>query len=236
MNKSNLLNQTTFKFIAVLSMLIDHIGLVFFSEIIIFRIIGRFAFPIFAFLIARGYSKTKNKIKYLLRIFLFGVISIYPYYLIFKTLNPNILFTFALSILLMLTFEIINKSSFKLAKLDKFFRAITIFAVITIFVIVSELLCFEYGFLGVLLPFIFWELKENNSEKYIIFIALTFLYCIFCLVQGYLSCAYIQCYSLLAIPLIALTGSNQGKKTFKWFFYIFYPLHLTLLYLLTLIV
>ncbi len=47
-------------------MLIDHLGAVLFPEVIILRMIGRLSFPIFAYLIAIGYSKTNSVFKYLI--------------------------------------------------------------------------------------------------------------------------------------------------------------------------
>lgn len=52
--------------VAVVSMIIDHVGFVFFPEMIIFQIIGRLSFPLYAYLIALGYSRTKNSIIYFL--------------------------------------------------------------------------------------------------------------------------------------------------------------------------
>ena len=59
-----ILNRNVLKIIALITMLIDHIGLVFFPGIEIFRIIGRISFPIFAFMIAEGCEHTENKKKY----------------------------------------------------------------------------------------------------------------------------------------------------------------------------
>ena len=57
------LTNNQLKIIAMITMLIDHIGIVLFPQIKIFRIIGRFAFPIFAYMLAEGCTNTKNKKK-----------------------------------------------------------------------------------------------------------------------------------------------------------------------------
>jgi hypothetical protein len=68
-------NQSNFiKLIAIISMALDHIGLILFPEYHIFRIIGRIAFPLFAFQIGIGYLYTRNYMKYLTRIFLYGLV------------------------------------------------------------------------------------------------------------------------------------------------------------------
>ena len=55
-------------------MLIDHFGLMFYPNIVAFRAIGRLAMPIFAYCIGGGVLKTRNKLKYFLRVFILGVI------------------------------------------------------------------------------------------------------------------------------------------------------------------
>ncbi|MGI6425828.1 MAG: TraX family protein [Tepidanaerobacteraceae bacterium] len=56
--------------IAMTTMLVDHMGVVFFPDITAFRIIGRISFPIYCFLLTRGYCYTSNFNKYLLRLIL----------------------------------------------------------------------------------------------------------------------------------------------------------------------
>ena len=59
------LTNNQLKIIAMVSMLLDHVGLLFFPNVAIFRILGRIAFPIFAYMIAEGCRYTKNRAKYL---------------------------------------------------------------------------------------------------------------------------------------------------------------------------
>ena len=65
--------------IAYLTMIIDHIGLVFFPNNLDMRIVGRLAFPIFLYMAALGLNRTSDKGKYLKRIFLIAVLSQFPY-------------------------------------------------------------------------------------------------------------------------------------------------------------
>ena len=58
------------KLIAIITMTIDHIGAVFFENCLIFRIIGRIAFPLFVYSIMIGYFNTKSIKKYILRLFI----------------------------------------------------------------------------------------------------------------------------------------------------------------------
>ena len=72
------------KIIACLLMLIDHMGAALFPEAIIIRMIGRLSFPIFAYLIAIGYSKTNSFSKYLYRLLIFAAVSQIPFSLAFS--------------------------------------------------------------------------------------------------------------------------------------------------------
>lgn len=228
------INQTTLKFIAVISMLIDHIGVVFFPNLLFFRIIGRLAFPIFAFLIARGFLKTRSKTKYLLRMLLFACISIYPYYLVFHTFAPNILFTFSLSFAMIWGFEAIKQSSFFRSNAWEQLLKYSILVFFVFFItLLSELFLFEYGFLGVLLPFVFYVFQDK-TEQFFFFTALTTLYCVMAFLSQFDFASLLQIFSLFSIPLLAISSTLQSKRKWKWFFYVFYPLHLITLYLISL--
>ena len=77
--KYQFLSRDVLKLIAILSMLIDHVGKLFFPNILFLQIVGRLAFPIFAFFIAEGFYYTRNKVKYFFTILVFAVIAQIPY-------------------------------------------------------------------------------------------------------------------------------------------------------------
>ena len=92
------MSSFTIKIFAVLFMLIDHIGLIYFPEHFTLRMIGRLSAPLFFWLIASGAHHTKDLRNYIIRIALFAVLSQIPYYLVIKAYNLpiaplNILFT-----------------------------------------------------------------------------------------------------------------------------------------------
>ena len=74
-------NTGFLKIIAVLAMIVDHTAVVFFPGELWMRVVGRLAFPLFAWSIAVGAQKTRNISKYALRLLLVGVIS-QPFYMI----------------------------------------------------------------------------------------------------------------------------------------------------------
>ena len=73
------MNSFMLKLFAASFMVIDHIGVLFFPENMMFRIIGRLSFPIFAFLIVEGFIYTRDIKKYILRVVTFGIISEIPF-------------------------------------------------------------------------------------------------------------------------------------------------------------
>ena len=94
------------KLIAIVTMLIDHIGLVLFPEVMILRCIGRLSFPIFAFLIVEGFEHTSDFKKYMVRILLFGLMSEIPYNLMISGkfidfTHQNVFFTFAIGLMML---------------------------------------------------------------------------------------------------------------------------------------
>ena len=66
--KIQVLNSTHLKLIALITMIIDHIGAVLFPQVKVLRMIGRLAFPIYAYLIGEGCIYSKNKPKYLIKV------------------------------------------------------------------------------------------------------------------------------------------------------------------------
>src|SRR5690554_4189669 len=131
------------KLLAIISMFIDHIGYVFFPQYIIFRLLGRIAFPIFAYHISIGYINTSNLKKYAIRLFLFGLISQLPYNILFQNGSLNIFFTLFLGLICI----------YALDKRNYIILALTFIA--------AFILDFEYGFYGILTILSFYFYREN---------------------------------------------------------------------------
>lgn len=105
----------TLKIIALVTMLIDHVGAIFFPDEMLWRTIGRIAFPIFSWQLVEGYVHTSNRMKYGLRLFLFGCVSQIPYMfmnpeLTFNPLHINIMFQLFSGILLLAAYDQARKA------------------------------------------------------------------------------------------------------------------------------
>lgn len=72
-------SRNLFKMMAILFMLVDHIGLFLLNNNILFRVVGRLAFPMFAYLLADGFKRTKNVRSYLVRLAILYFISYIPH-------------------------------------------------------------------------------------------------------------------------------------------------------------
>ena len=93
------LNNNQLKIIAMVAMLLDHIGAYLFPQVRWLRIIGRLAYPIFAFMIAEGCRHTKNRVRYLLQMGGLAAVCQLVDYVARGSLYQCILVTFTLSIL-----------------------------------------------------------------------------------------------------------------------------------------
>ncbi len=222
------------KFIAVFTMLVDHIGKIFFPDIIILQIVGRLAFPIFAFFIAEGFYFTRNKLKYFLTILLFAVIAQIPYNFLWHSLN--ILFTFLFSFLILFLWE----CSKKLEKIEKIIlRGITLI-VFFLLIGIALLVRADYGWYGILLPFVFYVLRNHLFWKFLFFVILTILIVVESICVNFPAISFvsfIQLFALFSIlPLSFYNDSLKSNKKFKYLFYLFYPLHLVLLLVLKIVI
>ena len=222
--KSIGLSNNTLKIIAMVSMLIDHIGLMIFPQYKILRIIGRLSFPIFAYMIAEGSFYTRNRKKYFLLIFCMGAGCQAVYAIAMHSLYLNILLTFTLSIATIFSVDnFINKKT-----MSSLILAITtVLSVIFISVIAPEIFKeqgfrVDYCYLGVLFPVIVYYSKTKAAKIISAAAVLT----------GMSFINEIQVYSLLAIPFMMLYNGKRGKLNLKYVFYIFYPLHLVVIYLI----
>jgi len=195
-------------------MLLDHVGIVFFPDIIIFRIIGRVSFPLFAYGIARGYKYTKNFKMYAIRLLLLAAFSQYPYFLLLKNGSLNIGFTLIAGLLVLRIYS---------CSLSKFIRL----AIILIIMVLSQLLHFEYGFYGILTIFIFYRFWGKERVIYYQFL----LTVISILILRYDPIELIAAFSPILILSMNLLIKTDLKLS-KILRYGFYPVHLLILFLM----
>lgn len=206
------INGFTLKCIAMVCMLIDHTGAVLFPQYRILRIIGRLAFPIYCFLLVEGAMHTRNIRKYELRLFLFALVSEVPFDLaLFGRIHwehQNVFFTLFLGVV-----------TIDLAKRYKNKIMIFIFAIVAI--LLAEFLHTDYSGSGIVFIVCYYLMYERKIFRHLMFAVENIL----------LYGISIQSYaSLAALPMMLYNG--RKGPSLKYFFYVFYPLHLLILYLI----
>lgn len=207
--------------LAFITMLIDHIGMIFFPSEDLFRIIGRVSFPLFVWWIVRGYKMTKNKLNYAKRIWILAAISQVPFFFI----NQDVLF---LNVCFTLLFGLFSLSIIENNKLPSYLKVIAIFAIIFL----SEYFHFDYGIYGILSVILLYFTWQKKIMSVVFFALLTFL-CYWIDYNTMDIYFHLQFYAILA-PIILYFTPIQ-KYDFKINFYLkywFYPGHLMILYLI----
>lgn len=241
------MNTFTLKMIALLLMVIDHIGLYFEGAPILFRILGRASYPLFLFCMVWGYQYTKNRKRYLIRLyamslFMSGFMLWIKY--TFEHGNAyglhNIFLSMFLVGVLISTFELIQKDRKKgycmLGII--FFVQLLYYQLPALFPILNQtsgdirtgvmmnLVLNEYGFEFVVLGVLMYFLKEKKD----LFSAVYILFCISQFSSDMLQAGMpMQCFMILALPFM-LQYNHQKGPGLKYFFYVFYPAHTFLLF------
>lgn len=227
------------KLLAIVTMLIDHIGYVFYWGLgqwsTYFRIVGRLAFPIFCFLLVEGFVHTRSRRNYVLRLALFALISEPFFDLAFHRAwywpgSQNVFFTLLIGFLV-------------LWALEYFERNLIGWLLCLLGCLVAQRLHTDYRYIGVLFILVFYLLRNrrgmamlamclvdllagNRLETALMWIQQT--HSLSCL--RYFPLEFrIQDAAVLAIFPILLYNGEKGRGM-KWFFYVFYPAHLLLLY------
>ena len=212
----------TLKIIAIIFMLCDHFGDAILKPFSFFNVLGRIAFPIFAFQLTEGYIHTKNLKKYFKRLIIFAIISQIPFMLFSSTFTSrfslNIFFTLFIGLF---AIYIYDKSH------NKFLGIL-----VTIFLCaLAQLIKTDYGAWGVCIIMIFYIFKDKKIWMCLLYL----LSCLLKYLPSLLASNFHYIYMLLllgtasSIFFIILYNGKQGKKV-KYLLYAFYPLHMLALY------
>jgi len=236
MNRRFGLSGSTLKLLACAFMLIDHIGAKLLPQYAILRLLGRLAFPIFAFCIAEGCRYTRHKGRHLALIFGFGAVweGILIWY--YGSWEGNIFLTFSLSVLLIYLWQWIKKQwcirAWYVTGALLFLYAGVLVG--TFFLV--KYVHVEYGIFGVLSAVAvacfdyddgkaphFMRCADHLPVKLLMLAAMLVLLALPSLGKT------VQIYALLAIIPLAFYNGTAGNRRLKYAFYIFYPVHLVII-------
>ncbi len=242
------ISGSTLKIIAIVIMLIDHLAAGFLVKSILgdinfqfkgveretlvdiyylMRHIGRIAFPIFIFLLVEGFLHTRDKLQYIKRLWIFAFVSELPFDLAFnmemhmvKTgcvmefSHQNVFFTLAIGLATIWLIDLIGK---KFDSVNGMLKGFMGGAVAFLGITIADVCSTDYRGFGVLAIVVMYLCKKNP----IIGMVLT---CgVLCLMDKS------EAWALFGVIPVALYNGTRGLKL-KWIFYLFYPVHLFIIF------
>lgn len=218
------LSNNQLKMVAMVTMLLDHVGKAILPKWTILQILGRLSFPIFAYMIAEGCVHTKHKLRYFLHLAILALGCQLVYFFVMGSLYLSVLVTFSVSMLVIFSIDAFRKRKRPL-------RFLLMLVVAAGAVFLAEIaprmfagsgLVLDYGLYGVLFPVVIYCMPGKYTK---LMGAAVLLVC-----KGFLS-GGIHWFGLLTLPLLFLYNGKRGKYKMKYVFYVFYPVHLGLIYL-----
>ncbi len=238
------LNRDVIKYIAMLTMLLNHIAHVFLIRGTllheIFEDVGYFTAPVMCYFLVEGYAYTRSKVRYGLRLLVFTVISQVPFYLALRMSVAGLPFTFNMFYTLFCSFLL-------LAAREKITNPLWRGAVCAFLVFAT--IIGDWQIFAALLVYLLAENWGDRKKMMMHYGMIALIYCLF-ITRNYMWDNYglpasllhglFGCLGIVAAGVTVLFFYNgertaHGRVFSKWFFYLFYPAHLLLLYLLAVV-
>lgn len=229
------------KIIALISMTFDHLWFRGIFSNGVFTCIGRLAFPIFCYQLVEGFEKTSDLKKYKLRLLLFALISEIPFDLfcynqMFSMNGSNVMFTLLLGLLCIESLRDIKNH--KKSSLSHYFTIFICF-------LLANALNTDYSYWGLITIILFYGFKSHDL-KYLIYI-------IWFIIFAYLNPQIVTVelfnnfyrvnrviFTMFSVFLLWFIESFDYfknrvyiNKYLKILFYMYYPLHMLLIYFLS---
>ena len=224
------LSQEGLKFLACAIMLLDHIGATLIPWGTL-RIIGRLAFPIFCFLLAEGAHYTRNPQNYLLRLGIGAILSELPFDLAlfgsWSWQHQSVMITLLLGTMALLAMKRMTRPLLKVL-------------VLLLFACLADFMNTDYGGAGVLMIALFGLTRERKYGWLVQLLGM-YLICRWIIPGGVVwfidRYVFIEIFAILAlIPIWLYSGKKStSSRVVQWAFYLFYPVHLWILYLISIL-
>ncbi|WP_054956424.1 TraX family protein [Paenibacillus dakarensis] len=197
--------------LAMLTMLIDHVGLVFFPDQEIWRIIGRIAFPLYVYALVQGYNRTSSKPRYIIRLSVIALLSQIPYQLALASSGLNVVVSLLAGVIVLLLLD----------RTESFLISVFIAAGAGF---IMEMFPFDYGAYGLILILIFRYAPVHWLVPWHLMLNILYMY-----LNGW----FLQMWSLFPTVLYAygpaIWRSLERIRVRSWMWRSFYPLHLSLI-------
>ncbi len=228
------------KIIALLFMIVDHVGVAFFPRVMELRVFGRIAMPLYAWCLVVGSEYTRNALHYAFRLFILGVIS-QPFYVM--ALNNtwtsfNILFLFCIAVLAIAGIKAKYYGSQYWAP--------------ALCILLLQYIHVDYGLNGLLFILVLYAARRSRTGLAVAYLAFAaywgsisfpvsslFGVSLSFMNQGVLGTVkgvffQMQAFMWMSLPLI-LISTRSNVRMPKWLGYGLYPIHLFALILVGLI-
>ena len=208
----------------MITMTCDHVGMQIFPHLLWLRIIGRLAMPIYAYMIAEGCRHTRDRKKYLLRLLGMGVLCQAVYLAAMGSLYMCVLITFSLSVLLIGLIDETEREKSPKVGWKLFLGTVLIFFVCVVLpgLLPGTDFDVDYGLPGVLLPVLIYGAGNRGLLIGLALVALKY--------------GGVQWLAFLTVPLLLLYNGQRGKANIGKLFYWYYPVHLVVIYGISLLV
>lgn len=228
------LDSTALRLFAILFMVLDHLWATVVPGNLWLTCLGRLAFPIFAFQLCEGYRYTSDYRRYRRRLLVFALLSEIPFNLFYAgsvifPFHQNVLFTLLLGLLAIRQADRLRREEGIKKKNLRCLALLLIFAG-------GVVLFPDYGLMGVMTVLCFFVFRDHRLFQLMAMTVLNiFTFKGQTIPVSLFGLAYdfpIQGFALLALPLIWLYNGEKGRggKGLRLFWYIFYPLHMLVLY------
>ncbi|MDO3411031.1 TraX family protein [Saccharibacillus sp. CPCC 101409] len=204
--------------IAMLTMLIDHLGYVFFQDEHWMRIVGRIAFPIYCYLLVAGYNRTRSRKRYALRLLVLALVSQLPFTFAFRTLHVNVIGTLLVALLIIMAIDRFRGRAALQWTVGIALVALTYWPM--------EALHFDYATYGVLLVLIYRYLPNAGAM-----LAGHFLLNVLYVYEFESFTQFYSIFTTLAIAAVRLNAPDARTEVRlpRWLWRSFYPAHLALI-------
>lgn len=222
------LTSNQLKLIACVTMLIDHVGAVFFPQIRVLRLIGRIAMPIYCYRAALGGIYTRSRKKYIFRMALFAVISEVPFDLAFQKRVMDWSYNSVMITLLIGILCVMASETFK-QKISK--PRLWLLPSLGVFLVggaLAELAQSDYGCVGVAFIACFYYFRTNPAATAVSFV---FSSSLLVMLRYRSATLPLEAFAAVSLVFIFLHNGKKGSdsKALQYGFYAFYPAHLALI-------
>lgn len=231
------MNRDEIKYIAMFTMLLNHIAHVFLTRgtlaYELLEDIGYFTAPVMCFFLVEGYLHTRSKLKYGGRLFFFAILSQWPYLYAFRFGNLNMFFTLFCCFLILVVLE----------RVDSYLLQNLLCVLLILVTMISD-----WAVIAALLTLLLAKNWEDKQRMWVCYVGVTILFVVLN-IPNYMNgqtndlTIWTVCHALFSGLGILAAGAavlelynghraKRGQTFSKWFFYLFYPGHLFILYLI----